>query len=254
MSFRAFRILILLGLLVLASGITYWERWAVTHWSRPLEVVIYPINGDGSDVVQEYVDGLAQSRFQEISTFIEKQGERYLMKKMPAVAVGLGREIRALPPVPPEGRRSALDSLRWSLELRYFAFRTTPFFGSFGKIRLFVVYHEGEEGKPLQHSLGLQKGLFGVVHAYAQPEQGAQNNVVITHELLHTLGATDKYGADGLPVYPEGFGVPGDGPQYPQRLAEIMAGRVAKSPTTATIPESLATCVVGYRTAHEINW
>lgn len=254
MSFRGFRILILLVLLVSAGGITFWERWSVARWSSPLEVVIYPVNGDGSDTVQRYVDGLEQSRFQEIAAFIEKRGGGYLMKSMPSVAVELGREIQVLPPMPPEGRRSVLESMKWSLEMRYFAFRSTPFFDSFGKIRLFVVYHQGEEGKALQHSLGLQKGLVGVVHAYGRTGQEPQNNVVIAHELLHALGATDKYDAHGLPVYPEGFGVPDDAPHYPQRVAEIMAGRVAVSPTTATIPESLAACVVGYRTAHEINW
>jgi hypothetical protein len=246
------RILALLAVLALAAGVTYWERWSVTHWVRPLVVTIYPIAGD--EEARDYVAGLSQSQFQEIADFVRKQGERYRIKQMPAVEVRLGRAVAALPPPPPEGARSALDTLRWSLELRYFAFRNTPFFDSFGKIRLFVVFHEGEEGRALQHSLGLQKGLFGIVHAFARDDQAAQNNVVITHELLHTLGATDKYDAQGLPNYPEGYGEPGDGPHYPQRVAEIMAGRVAVSPESAKIPENLAACLVGYKTAHEINW
>ena len=254
MSFRSFRIVFLLGVLALTAGFTYWEQWVVTQWTRSLEVVIYPVNGDGSGTVQAYVDGLDASRFQEIATFMERQSERYLMKKMPAVVVRLGPEIRTPPPVPPAGARSAMDSLLWSLKLRYFAFRNTPFFDSFGKIRLFVVYHEGEEGTPLQHSLGLRKGLFGVVHAFSRSGQDAQNNIVITHELLHTLGATDKYGARGMPVYPEGFGEPGDSPHYPQSVAEIMAGRVAISPVVAKIPKNLGACGIGYKTAHEINW
>ena len=45
----------------------------------------------------------------------------------------------------------------------------------------------------LAHSLGLQKGLIGVVNAFASSSQAAENNVVIAHELLHTVGATDKY-------------------------------------------------------------
>jgi hypothetical protein len=132
--------------------------------------------------------------------------------------------------------------------------RHTHFLDSLGRVRLFVVYHEGEEGRPLQHSLGLQKGLIGVVHVFAQEKQNRQNNVVITHELLHALGASDKYDASGMPAYPEGFGEPGDGPHYPQRTAEIMAGRLALAPQKAEIPESLDVCVVGYRTAYEINW
>ena len=138
--------------------------------------------------------------------------------------------------------------------MRYYAFRHTPFWNSLGKIRLFVVYHEGEAGKPLQHSLGLQKGLVGVVHVFADKKQNDQNNVVIAHELLHTLGATDKYGPDGFPQYPEGFGDPDATSRYPQLVAEIMAGRIAISPGHAEIPPSLAECVIGYKTAYEINW
>lgn len=254
MSFRSFRILVLLGVLVLTTGFTWWEQRAVTRWERPLEVVIYPINGEGGVTEQAYVDGLDAGRFEEIAAFMKRQGARYLMKKMPAVHLRLGPEIKALPPAQPKGTRSMLDSLLWSLKLRYFAFSNTPFFDSIGKIRLFVVYHEGEDGKPLQHSLGMSKGLFGVVHAFAQAKQDDQNNIVIAHELLHTLGATDKYDARGMPVYPEGFGEPGDSPQYPQREAEIMAGRVAISPDYARIPANLGACGVGYKTAHEINW
>jgi hypothetical protein len=78
----------------------------------------------------------------------------------------------------------------------------------------------------LPHSVGLQKGLVGVVHAFADPDMTGSNNVVITHEILHTLGASDKYDLATLaPVYPV---------VMPNRIAilsirksyaEIMAGR-----------------------------
>lgn len=254
MSFRGIRIALLLALLALAAGMTYWERVAVTQWMRPLEVVVYPVNGDASSATDDYLAQLEPGRFQEIRTFIEKQSERYAGKQRRVAAIRLGREIREIPPTPPSGTRGVLDSLLWSLKLRYYAFRHTPFFASLGQVRLFVAYHQGEEGKPLQHSLGLRKGLIGVVHVFARQQQDAQNNVVITHELLHTLGASDKYDAQGMPLYPEGFADPGDAPHYPQKLAEIMAGRIARSPEHALIPASLDDCAVGYRTAYEINW
>lgn len=254
MTFRGIRILLLLALLTFAAGMTYWERLVVTQWFRPLEVVIYPVDGDGSGMVRDYLQGLDESRFQEIRAFLEKQSVRYVGREMPLAAIRMGTEIRETPPVPSSTGRGAVESLLWSLKLRYFAFRHTPFLDSLGRVRLFVVYHEGEEGKPLQHSLGLRKGLIGVVHVFAQEKQDRQNNVVITHELLHALGASDKYDVHGMPVYPEGFGEPGDGPRYPQKTAEIMAGRVALAPQKAEIPESLDACVVGYRTAYELNW
>jgi hypothetical protein len=82
-----------------------------------------------------------------------------------------------------------------------------------------------------------------------------QNNVIITHEFLHTLGATDKYDpATNQPLYPDGYAVPDLQPLVPQRYAEIMAGRTPVSQTDATIPESLNDVIIGSLTAKEINW
>lgn len=254
MSFRAIRILLLLILFAGISGMTYWESMAVRNWSRSLEVVIYPVNGDGSAEVDQYLASLKQNDFAEIGRFIANQSERYRGKNLPEVKIRLAETIRTPPPSPPEGRRSAFSAIRWSLSLRHYAFEHTPFWSSLGVVRLFVVYHRGEDGKPLQHSLGLHKGLVGVVHAFARDRQNAQNNVVITHELFHALGASDKYDAANQPIYPEGFGDRGDGPRYPQRVAEIMAGRIAIAPDAARIPAGLEECVVGYKTAWEINW
>lgn len=254
MSFRTLRVLSLLILLVAVAGITYWEGMVVRNWMRPLEVTIYPVNGDGTGEVDEYIASLKQDHFQEIGAFIASQYERYRGKPLAPPSIRLGKEIGTLPPAPPEGSHSALSAVRWSLGLRYYTFEHTPFWGSLGTVRLFVVYHRGEDGKALQHSLGLHKGLVGVVHAFAQVKQNAQNNVVITHELFHALGASDKYDAANQPIYPEGFGERGDGPHYPQHVAEIMAGRIAIAPDEARIPAGLEACVVGYKTAWEIDW
>jgi hypothetical protein len=72
--------------------------------------------------------------------------------------------------------------------------------------------------------------------------------------LFHTLGASDKYDAEGNPIYPEGYADPGDAPRYPQHAAELMAGRRAVSPDHAEIPDSLERCVIGPKTAYEIHW
>lgn len=83
----------------------------------------------------------------------------------------------------------------------------------------------------------------------------AQNNIVIAHEFLHTLGATDKYEmANNFPVFPEGFGEPDLQPLYPQRYAEIMGGRLALSAQDAVIPRHFAQVVIGRKTAEEINF
>ena len=105
----------------------------------------------------------------------------------------------------------------------------------------------------LEHSLGLQKGLIGVIHVFADAEQQRQNAVVIAHELLHTLGASDKYGEGGRPVYPDGYADPELPQSAPRREAEIMAGRYINAAGKLVMPASLEQCVIGSATAREIN-
>ena len=116
-------------------------------------------------------------------------------------------------------------------------------------------YHNPGFTRSVPHSVGLQQGLVGVVHAFADPDMRGSNNVVIAHEILHTLGATDKYDpATAAPVFPIGYGEPQRVPLYPQAFAEVMAGRKATSRTDSEMPGSLDEVLVGRVTAMEINW
>jgi hypothetical protein len=82
-----------------------------------------------------------------------------------------------------------------------------------------------------------------------------ENNVVIAHELLHTVGATDKYDpANDAPRFPEGYGDPHQSPLYPQAKAEIMAGRRLLAADRWQQASSLDEVVVGSATAQEIRW
>ena len=82
-----------------------------------------------------------------------------------------------------------------------------------------------------------------------------RNNVVIAHELAHTVGATDKYNpANNQPVFPIGYAAPDREPRYPQRDAELMGGRVPRATTEAVMPKSLKQVRVGPATALELRW
>ena len=122
-------------------------------------------------------------------------------------------------------------------------------------MRIFVLYQDPGQTENVPHSTGLQKGLVGVVHAYAAEDLDGANNIVIAHELLHTLGATDKYDPATLaPIYPAGYAQPDRDPRYPQEYAELMAGRRPLAPGEVEMPESLAGVLIGPETAAEINW
>ena len=107
--------------------------------------------------------------------------------------------------------------------------------------------------RTVPHSVGLQKGLVGVVHAFASDRMTATNNVVIAHEVLHTLGATDKYDPATLaPHYPAGYAEPDREPRHPQVFTEIMAGRRAVDAHNFEMPESLK-AVQRARNAEAVN-
>ena len=98
------------------------------------------------------------------------------------------------------------------------------------------------------------KEELGIINAFADSSYRGSNQVVIVHELMHTLGATDKYGDGNLPAFPEGYAEPYRVPLYPQRAAEIMGGRIPLSQNQARIPESLREVIIGIHTAAEIHW
>ncbi len=253
MSFKSIRIAILLALLTLAWGTNWWEQRTVRAWEKPLQVVVYPMNGDGSAVADEYVRALRLNDFADIDRFLTREARKYGVKFEPAVQFSLGKVLT--PPPLPDGRHSILDTVLWSLKLRWWVYRNTSgLWPKLGWVKVFVLYHAPQEGVALAHSLGLQKGLIGVVHAFADPRQTAQNNIVIAHELLHTLGATDKYDAEGRPVYPIGYAEPGLPPDVPRHEAEVMAGRIALADGRNVMPASLDQCVIGAATAYEINF
>ena len=244
------RILILLIVLALVAGTAFWERWWVRSWTRPLHVAIYPIALDESSAA--FVAQLKAEDFQDIGDFLAREAPRWGRKALPAPQLMLKAPLRNTPPLPQA--HGKLEALQWSLRLRWYAFRQTPFWASLGSVRLFVLYHPLKFDEALPHSHGLQKGLLGVVHVFASDTQRTQNNFVIAHELLHTLGATDKYDANGRPLNPIGLADPNMQPPYPQYKAEIMGGRIAISAERAEMPKGLEEAVVGYATAAEIGW
>ena len=139
--------------------------------------------------------------------------------------------------------------------MRSYTFRHSSFFGGLGSIKIFVVYHEGVDGRSLQHSLGMQKGLTGVVHAFALlatecPEQCYYCPRTLAYSRCQSTSTT----VNGLPVYPEGFSEQGDGRIILNMRQKSWRAAERSSPDKAVIPGGLDECVVGYKTAYEIGW
>lgn len=251
--FRNLRILVLLLILLFVAVSTLLSRWRTTDWNSPLWVVLYPVNADHSPVTQRYINALTRDQFTAIEGFIERERRRHQVALPWPVIIKLAPQVDERPPSL-SARPSLPETVWWSLRLRFWAVTHDTFDGP-GNVQLFVLFHDPALQHRLAHSHALQKGLVGVVNAFADRHQQGANQMVITHELLHTFGATDKYEAStSLPVYPYGFAEPQRAPRYPQRYAEIMGGRVPLSPVEARIPRDLDEVRVGELTAAEIRW
>lgn len=230
------------------------SHWHTTDWDQPLWVVIYPINGDGRDATSRYIQNLSAENFDPIETFFTEQGKRHGLALNQPVEIELAPPITNQPPkLPP--RASWFERLSWSLKIRFWAGDNDSYESASPDIRIYVLYFDPKITQRLPHSVGLEKAKLGLVHAFASTRLQGQNQVVISHELLHTVGATDKYDlATNLPLFPDGYAAPSQQPRYPQGQAELMGGRIPKSEREADIPKSLKKVMIGELTAQEINW
>ena len=252
--FKAIRIAILLVILLVVSLSTWLTQARSTDWNNSLWVKVYPINADGSEEASRYIRNLEVEDFAAIESFIAAETERYGRSVRRPVRMELGDEIREQPPLV-ETATNVLDIMLWSLELRWWASSVTDAQDDPDPdVRIFVRYHDETGEYVLDNSVGLQKGMVGIVNAFAGRQYEGTNNVIIAHEFLHTLGATDKYEpGSGLPVFPHGYAAPDQDPLYPQRQAEIMGGRIAVSEFEAIVPKSLKYARIGEATAKEIR-
>lgn len=252
--FKAVRVTILLAILFFVSVSSWLTQSRSTDWNNSLWVKVYPINGDGSDESRQYIDTLRIDEFVAVEEFIAQETARYGHSLQRPVRMELGRPIDQQPPELAPGA-GVIGIAFWSLRLRWWAGRITGDQDEIAPdVKIFVRYHAPRDSYPLENSVGMQKGMVGIVNAFAGRRHASVNNVVIAHEFLHTLGASDKYDpATGIPCFPGGYADPLREPPWPQRHAEIMGGRIAVSESEAMIPQSLRFVVIGTETAREIR-
>ncbi len=254
-TFKNLRILLLLLLFATVALYVKDQRLVTQGWYKTLDIVIYPINPANSPIVQRYIDSLTDRSFASIDKFIQRESKKYGIVTSTPTKTRLGNTLTIVPPAPPEIGSGPFDAIIWSLKLRWWIWQHAPKEANDKYlIRMFVLYHDPSQMARLKHSVGLQKGLVGIVNAYGVKSQARQNNIVIAHEFLHTVGASDKYDALGNPLAPHGLGNPNQSPLYPQKYTEIMAGRRALSPRHAEMPGGFKRILIGNKTAQEIGW
>jgi hypothetical protein len=253
--FKRLRIAVLLYVLLFVAAAQFFTMQQMTDWDAPLWVDIYTVAGDDADVTRRYLERLAATEFEEVEAFLNREAERHGVALEQSFSVRIvGEHAQPLPSL--DSGASMLGVLWWSLRMRWLATRLRwQQEGPSGDILVFAVFHEPSAGIALDRSTALQKGMIAVANVFADRDARGSNQVVVAHELLHTLGATDKYAlGSNQPLFPQGYASPEARPLLPQTKAELMAGRIPLDETEAETPASLRDVVVGTATAVEIGW
>ncbi len=219
--------------------------WGQSHW-----LTLYPVNGDQTQLVDNYINALADEHFWAIEQFINQQAKYYLKQDYPVLRVRLAPPLSEPPAsYPIEG--NFIQRLWWSLEIRWWRTRLEA---AVGQVVL-LQYYSPQNHPRLAHSLGVPELGLGVVHAYATPFKADHNNILIGHELLHLYGASDKYDPQtGKALYPQGYAEPQRQPRYPQHYGEMMAITIPLSTEKQRWPQSLEEMMIGPLSAAEVGW
>jgi hypothetical protein len=249
------KIRVIFLLLILATVLQQtWLEKAGLSWKNNFYVAVYPVNADNSGKVSDYLRKLKREDFEPVAEYFAIEAEPYHLGLRRPIEVQLGAQVNEFPPEPPNDG-NIFGSIIWSLKFRYFAWRHSPKVNVNPNIRLYLLYYDPINNPRLSHSTALNKGRIGRVNLFGNNAYSKQNLVILAHELLHTLNATDKYDlVTSLPIYPDGFAEPDKSPRYPQDFAELMGGRTPISEDKAVIPKSLNQTLIGPKTAREIGW
>jgi len=248
---RTFRLLILLAVVVAIALFHFTRDTGPPDWERPLKVVIYPENADGSEQARVHIEGLQADRFQPVADYMAEQAGRHDLEIEKPFIVELAEPITGAPTAP--DYESLWAHLQWGLRLRFW-YWTFDDQGRAPDITVIARFRETDAGDNL-HSLGIANMNLAVANLTASESASGLNNVVLAHELLHAIGADDLYHpTTGLPIYPQGYAEPDRRPLYPQSKAELMAGRIPVAQGRVRQAENLAGTMIGPGTASKIGW
>ena len=251
--FKILRILVLLFILMSVWGTYRIQQTVAKDWSGAVTIKVIPVIADNKPSTKRFVSKLQVKDFDEVSRYLISNAKPYNLDLTHIIDLQLEPAIESIPPTVPSSDSGFLSVALWSLKLRYWAWQNeTPDHESYF-IRIYMLYQSPVGNRALPHSTGLQNGLIGLVNARANTGSKRFHNVILTHELLHILGASDKYDlATGEPIYPQGF--LNQQPKYPQPYAEIMARAKPLSNGRSEIAETLSRTRIGPLTAQEIAW
>ena len=104
-------------------------------------IAVHPINADGSERSERYIDKLQKDDFLPVEAFFAQQAERFGIKQQRPVIVRLADPLNALPSALP-AKRDWFNSVLWSLKFRCWSWQmkqASKYSGA--DTHLYVLYH-----------------------------------------------------------------------------------------------------------------
>jgi hypothetical protein len=251
---RVSLLLAVLGLVVLWAGTDCYQRRARTAWRRPLNVALVLVEREpvGTSTI-----GLFADRARALERRLASEYKRHDGRDFTPFSFVVKGPLR-VEQAPPSVEQGVLGLLRYSYALwrwtRELDARADVERGAYDARIYLVMKPALPGGLTFAEGEGEFGGRIGVAQADIDPAMIDFSLFVAAHELMHTLGASDKYDGSGNAVYPDGFAEPEKTPLYPQRGAEIMARDLPLTATSARPPNTLDELFVGNATAREIGW
>jgi hypothetical protein len=252
------RLAILFAVLLMVAGYAArdaYVRRERTDWQRTLLVAVVVLE---AEAVQDSALAAFSERLPLLQEKLALEARRYRPNlALPFEFQQFGPiEVREPPPQP--GGDSFFD-------LGYHAFRLSRYLGQIDDHagvasraydgRLYITVRPPKRGaRAIVEGFSEQGGRIGNVTVELDDGMVDLALLVVAHELMHTLGATDKYDARGHAVVPHGLADPDQQPLYPQSHVEIMARNRPLALGQEVLPESLEELRVGSKTAREIGW
>jgi hypothetical protein len=255
-TFRRLRIAALLGVLLFTAAWgarTSWHRHSRARWDRPLQVGLVLLDRGGEVDAELWRRGASV-----LSSRLAAEAERWRgpgPAPFQITVVGPLRWEGGLPMTPASG--SFLDRIRHAVDV-WSTSRDVDRLaggdaGGFDLRVLFLADSMSGGAVGFAEGSGALNGEVALLRGSATGDLSIPLQA-IGHELLHTVGATDKYDASGHARDPDGLADPDRAPRYPQVHAEWMVGEIPTGPGRGRLADSLEELQVGPATAREIGW
>lgn len=251
-------LLFILFVVVLYAIADFRRRKERNDWKRTLDVALVVVHVQGQSAIDPDALAALEDRISALEDRLRIEGERHHPGLGKPFRITLKGPVEVAEAAPSPQTDSAVDLVKQAAAMKSWLHDVDPRAGIDGDqwdTRIYVAARKPASKKQqFVEGQSEEGGHIGNVSVELDASMADLTLIVVTHELMHTLGATDKYDDLGRSKFPDGFVEPNRQPLYPQPLAEVMSRNRPVSDTKEEIPTKLEQLGIGDLTAREIGW